>query len=204
MVISMPDTEKNRKEKSSVVSRIRRWLPALALGVFCGMLLIIADVSRAVSYLSDEPETCVNCHVMNTQYATWRHSGHFKVATCNDCHVPHDNFFSHYYFKAKDGLRHASMFALRLEPQVIRLSEDAVDVIEENCRRCHQHAMQSVTAARGFDHQGLRCWQCHREVPHGTVRSLSATPQPMRPELPKPGMGLKSLTIGKRTPRAEE
>jgi hypothetical protein len=29
----------------------------------------------------------------------------------------------------------------------------------------------------------LRCWDCHRDVPHGTARSLSATPEVFRPRL---------------------
>jgi hypothetical protein len=37
------------------------------------------------------------------QYVTWFHSRHREVATCNDCHVPHDNIVRHYAFKASDG-----------------------------------------------------------------------------------------------------
>jgi cytochrome c nitrite reductase small subunit len=68
-----------------------------------------ADISEAASYLSDDPEACINCHIMIPQYATWRHSSHGRDTVCNDCHVPQDSVFAKYYFKAKDGLRHSAI-----------------------------------------------------------------------------------------------
>jgi cytochrome c nitrite reductase small subunit len=153
----------------------------VALGAAVALLALVFHVSRASSYLSDNPATCVNCHVMATQYATWFHSRHRQVATCNDCHVPHDNVVRHYAFKAADGARHAFMFTFRLEPQVIRIHAAGQRVVQENCIRCHQAAVHAtaLTAVRGDDVQaedGLRCWACHRETPHGRVRGLAAVP----------------------------
>ncbi len=39
---------------------------------------------RAPSFLTDDPEACVNCHLMRSAYLTWRHSSHAEVAHCND------------------------------------------------------------------------------------------------------------------------
>jgi cytochrome c nitrite reductase small subunit len=181
----------------------------LSLGAMGGAGLFVVHASRAVSYLSDEPETCMNCHVMTTQYITWQHGSHARAANCNDCHVPHDSFWSHYFFKAKDGLRHATVFTMRREPQVIRLSEGAVPVVEANCRRCHAQTIASValsgcversTAGRG----DLRCWECHREVPHGSVRSLSAVPGVFQPRLAPLGSVDGRSRIGGRMPRGEK
>ena len=36
------------------------------LGLAAGMGLFVFHISRAASYLSDAPETCMNCHVMTT------------------------------------------------------------------------------------------------------------------------------------------
>ncbi len=63
----------------------------ILLGAITGLGFYILRISNAASYLSDAPETCINCHVMNPQYATWNHSSHREVATCTDCHVPHNN-----------------------------------------------------------------------------------------------------------------
>jgi cytochrome c nitrite reductase small subunit len=154
---------------------------SVALGAAVALLALVFHLSRASSYLSDNPATCVNCHVMATQYATWFHSRHRQVATCNDCHVPHDNKVRHYAFKASDGARHAFMFTFRLEPQVIRIHAAGQRVVQDNCIRCHGAAVHAttLTEVRGDDvhaEQGLRCWACHRETPHGRVRGLAAVP----------------------------
>ena len=175
------------------------WRPAgfLMLGVTAGMGLFVLHISRVASYLSDAPETCMNCHVMTTEYLTWRHGSHANAATCNDCHVPHTSLLARYGFEAKDGLWHATVFTMRWEPQVIRLSAGAVPVVEDNCRRCHAQAIADVAVAahRPGD---LRCWDCHREVPHGAVRSLSATPGVFQPQLPPAPDPLQQPTIGGR------
>ena len=153
----------------------------MLLGVFVGLACLLFYISNAVSYMSDDPLTCVNCHVMIPQYATWQHGSHGRVTTCNDCHVPQDNVFRTYAFKASDGMRHATMFTLRLEPQVIQIKEAGVGVVQENCIRCHSDLVHKVSAneVTGMSAsagEGLLCWDCHREVPHGRVNSLASTP----------------------------
>jgi cytochrome c nitrite reductase small subunit len=170
------------------------------LGVTAGMGLFVFHISRAASYLSDAPETCMNCHVMSTQYVTWQHSSHAHVATCNDCHVPHTSLVAQYGFKAKDGLWHATVFTMRSEPQTIRLSQGAIPVVENNCRRCHAQVVADVASA-AHQERDLRCWDCHREVPHGSVCSLSVTPDVFRPRLPGVPEPMQRPTIGGRAIR---
>ena len=161
--------------------------------IFLGIFLFTLYVSRAYSYLSDNPKTCMNCHIMAPQYATWNHSSHREVANCNDCHVPHNNVINKYYFKAKDGLRHATIFTLRKEPQVIFIREEGEEVVHNNCIRCHSKLVTdpklSVSVEGHYAHRTDRkCWDCHREVPHGRVNSLSSVPNarvPL-PESPLP------------------
>lgn len=169
----------------------------LMLGVAGGMGIFVLHISRATSYLSDSPETCVNCHVMTTEYVTWQHSSHAHVAVCNDCHVPHTSLLAHYGFKAKDGLWHATVFTMRWEPQTIRLSAGAVPVVEQNCRRCHAEAIANVAIA-AHQQGDLRCWDCHRETPHGSVRSLSAAPSVFQPQLPPATDPIQRPTLGGR------
>jgi cytochrome c nitrite reductase small subunit len=161
----------------------------ITLGVLSGLLLLILRISNATSYLSDDPRACINCHVMTTEYASWQRSSHARVATCNDCHVPHNNFITKYAFKASDGLRHATIFTFRLEPQVIRIKEAGTNVVQENCLRCHEHRIDQTYLSRPINLRekekgvGRFCWDCHREVPHGLVRSLSAYPYARVPQL---------------------
>jgi cytochrome c nitrite reductase small subunit len=63
----------------------------ILLGIFTGLGILTLYLAKAHSYLSDRPETCVNCHIMAPQYATWQHSAHREYTNCNDCHVPHNN-----------------------------------------------------------------------------------------------------------------
>ncbi|MCK4748351.1 MAG: cytochrome c nitrite reductase small subunit [Bacteroidales bacterium] len=168
-----------------------RWrvIVTVSLGVLAGLICYGLYVSKAHSYLSDKPETCVNCHIMAPQYATWSHSAHRDVAHCNDGHVPHNNVFNKYYFKAKDGLRHATMFTLRREPQVIFIKEEGKHAVQENCFRCHGRLLEnwktSVNTDAYFAHKSDRfCWECHRNTPHGQVNSLSSVPNA---RVPLPG-----------------
>ncbi len=160
----------------------------ILLGILTGLGSLALYISNAGSYLSDEPEACMNCHVMAAQYATWRRGSHASSAVCNDCHVPHDNFVKKYAFKAKDGLRHATIFTLRLEPQVIKLNEAAIPVVQINCVRCHVNLVENVSAGSsdGRDpHGGANrlCWDCHRQTPHGRVNSLASAPYARVPRL---------------------
>jgi cytochrome c nitrite reductase small subunit len=172
----------------------------LLLGILAGMAVFTFRTSRAWSYLSDDPSACMNCHIMAPQYATWSHSSHRGKAVCNDCHVPHNNIFNKYFFKAKDGLRHATIFTMRAEPQVIFIRNAGIKVVKDNCVRCHNQQMYCMQChikirpdsdeifGEGEDeitmandefteyHSDRLCWECHREVPHGRVNSLSSVP----------------------------
>jgi cytochrome c nitrite reductase small subunit len=165
---------------------------AIVAGALFGLVLFLFYISNAGSYLSNDPKTCINCHVMNYEYITWFHSSHREKASCNDCHVPHDNVFNTYFFKAKDGLRHATVFTLRQEPQVIRIKEEGAKVVQENCIRCHNELITDrkiLSYTKAFDHfrtEGRQCWECHREVPHGRLNSLSAAPNALIPETKNP------------------
>ena len=181
-----------------------RWrMPCFVmLGVFVGLGLATAHVSRAGSYMSDSPEACINCHVMTGVYMAWQRSSHAEVTHCNDCHVPHDGVFHHYSFKARDGARHSTIFTLGREPQVPRLSEGAIPVVEANCRRCHEEVVNQVHL-RTWQPGDKRCWDCHREVPHGRVQSLSATSPVNRPKPPPLRLFDNEPKIGGRSSRAE-
>ncbi|MEZ4689672.1 MAG: NapC/NirT family cytochrome c [Ignavibacteria bacterium] len=92
----------------------KKWkVPVILIsGILTGVIILVLYVGNATSYLSDDPETCINCHVMYPQYANGEQVPIHKKVSCNDCHVPQDNVFRKYYFKASDGLRHSAMFTL--------------------------------------------------------------------------------------------
>jgi len=115
---------------------------------------------------------------MTTQFATWERGNHGHVTNCNGCHVPQDNIALKYGFKAIDGLRHSTMFTLRMEPEVIRIKEMGAGAVQNNCLRCHERTVMNLRNAKEEN-----CWRCHRETPHGRINSLSATPFARVPRL---------------------
>ncbi|MFV0505166.1 MAG: cytochrome c nitrite reductase small subunit [Bacteroidales bacterium] len=166
----------------------------ILFGVLGGLLVYTFYMSRAWSYASDDPSTCVNCHVMQSQYSSWFHSSHRERANCNNCHVPQDNVFSKYAFKAKDGLYHSYVFSTRQEPQVIRAKEASSGVIMDNCIRCHSDLNTTIvnTGTVCFkdtkEGKGKACWECHRDVAHGEISNLASSPNALvpLPESPVP------------------
>ncbi|MDR2789384.1 MAG: NapC/NirT family cytochrome c, partial [Campylobacteraceae bacterium] len=90
----------------------------IAVGLFAYTL----NISKAFSYLSSDSKACINCHVMNTQYAAWQHSSHAKAAGCADCHLPQNGVVSKYIAKAKDGFNHAAAFTFNTYDNAIKIS----------------------------------------------------------------------------------
>jgi len=152
----------------------------VAFGVLCGGAVFLTIESNALSYLKHGPEACLNCHVMNPHYATWRNSSHSRHAVCIDCHLPHGNIVSTYLYKAMVGTRDMVEYLGYAEHEAIRLRSTSPVVIEQNCRRCHQTAVLAMPVAYGPlfqpESRSIRCWDCHRDVPHTSVSSLSSTP----------------------------
>lgn len=163
-------------------------------GIIAGLGGYTVYMSRAHSYLSDDPSACINCHIMTPYYQSWDHSSHAQWATCNDCHVPQDNMLKGYAFKAKDGLYHAAIFTLRAEPQAIRPRDESYEVIMNNCIRCHTELNTEFVNTGMISYcdvkegKGKACWDCHVNVPHTKISSLSASPNAIvpLPESPVP------------------
>jgi cytochrome c nitrite reductase small subunit len=154
------------------------------VGTALGMTLVLIRIANATSYLSDDPQACINCHVMTDAYASSQRGSHGQVAVCIDCHVPHDNIAAKYAYKAQDGLKHSYVFTMRKEPQVLGLSARAVPVVQANCVHCHSHQVMMIGAAAVPQRH---CWDCHQGI-HGKARSLSASPTALRPGLPAAGL----------------
>ncbi|MCF0167686.1 MAG: cytochrome c nitrite reductase small subunit [Bacteroidales bacterium] len=166
-----------------------------ACAVIVGLGALSAYLLRIHTYfLGDDPAACVNCHIMAPYHATWLHSSHGRDATCNDCHVPHDNIVRKYWFKGTDGLRHTAMFVTHSEHQAIRANDGSAEVIMENCIRCHTQLNQEFVKTGRIDFmmakagEGKACWDCHRSIPHGnnSLSTVSKSAQVPYPDSPVP------------------
>jgi cytochrome c nitrite reductase small subunit len=149
------------------------------LGGLGGAVGYTAHYAKATSYLSDDPQACVNCHIMNEQFASWSAGAHHARATCNDCHVPHDNILHKYLVKAEHGYRHSKGFTLNNFHEPIQITPASRAVVIDNCVRCHEALTHEARLATGrpraadahLAHSGgVDCLRCHAGVAHGARR----------------------------------
>ena len=166
-------------------NKLLKWLSIFAFSIAVLFFGYMVQLSEMPSYLSKDPKACINCHVMNTQYATWQHSSHGVAGvTCIECHLPTDNFFEKYYAKTVDGWNHSVAFTMDSYDPAIKISDDGAERVQKNCISCHESlASEIVTNADKYHNfnqkyvaTGRKCWDCHKNVPHGKVRSINSTP----------------------------
>lgn len=160
-----------------------KYLAIFAVIVAVGVFANLVHESKALSYLSSDPKVCVNCHTMTIHYDTWQHSSHRNRATCVDCHLPRDTFFNKMLAKAKDGYNHSVAMTFKTYGYNLRVSNDAARRIQDNCISCHREVVSQMTAnsalyakvADSSVQMGRRCWECHRGLPHGTMRNITGS-----------------------------
>ena len=85
---------------------------ACLLGIPAGVGAFTFVYAKGYSYLSTDPRTCLNCHIMSQQYDAWLKSGHRHIATCVECHLPHGGI-AKWVAKVDQGFRHSVAFTLQ-------------------------------------------------------------------------------------------
>ncbi len=162
-----------------------KYVSVLSVLAAVGMFAYVVHASKMFSYMSEDPKVCINCHTMNTEYATWQHSSHREWTTCVECHLPQEPFIDKIIAKSRDGFKHSYAMTFRTYTgENIRISESAKHRIQANCISCHDEIVSQIMAnsklyqsAGDSDQIDRKCWSCHRSVPHGTTRSLTTTPE---------------------------
>jgi len=149
----------------------------VGLGVMGGIGAYTFRYAEGLSYLKTDPKACANCHIMQSQYDGWQKASHHTAAVCVDCHLPHD-FVGKYLTKAENGWRHGKLFTLQTFHEPIEIAPRGREILEQNCRRCHEelHASTLDASASGAE---LACTHCHSSVGHGIRSALGG---PLRPE----------------------
>jgi cytochrome c nitrite reductase small subunit len=138
-------------------------------GTLAGAGLVTFQDARGLSYLSDDPAACANCHVMREVYDGWLKGPHHAVAVCNDCHTPHD-VAGKYWVKARNGWHHSSAFTLRDYPDTIRITPANARVLQDNCVRCHADVVAGIGATADEPADDVLCARCHARAGHGPIR----------------------------------
>ena len=140
---------------------VRNVMIGVAVGVTVGIGGFTFIYARGYSYLTNDPQACANCHVMRDQFDGWVKSSHRSVATCNDCHTPH-NLVGKYYTKARNGFWHSFYFTTGSYPDPLRITEGNRRVTERACRYCHTE----ITEAIDHGPPSTSCIRCHVYVGH--------------------------------------
>jgi cytochrome c nitrite reductase small subunit len=144
--------------KTSYFSILAMIAAILSLGYF-------TIASDAAAYGGNAPETCANCHVMDSQYENWYRGGHGLSTRCTDCHLPHDNIAVYYAEKGRQGMKDTLAFISGNIPVSIRANQTTKEIIQENCIHCHEETVDTVIMGpQAFDQY---CWDCHRSTAHG-------------------------------------
>ena len=146
-----------------------KWL-MLLLAVLVGAAVGVGGYAfvyaRGYSYMLNNPSACANCHVMRIQYDAWVKSSHHSVATCNDCHTPH-NLAGKYAVKAMNGFFHSFYFTTGHYPDNIEITHFDRTVTENACRRCHGNIVQAIDANDVHGQaEVIQCTRCHYSVGH--------------------------------------
>ncbi len=138
-------------------------LLACLLGIPAGIGAFTFVYAKGGSYLSNDPRSCVNCHIMNDQFDAWLKSGHRHAATCVECHLPPGGL-PKWVAKAEHGFRHSMAFTLQNFKEPIEIRPRDQRLVQVNCLRCHGafvHAVSVSPAGRELD-----CLRCHVGAGH--------------------------------------
>ncbi len=145
-----------------------RTLQSIILGIGLGVIVGIGGYTfiyaKGYSYLTNDPASCANCHVMQDHYDGWIKSSHRSVATCNDCHTP-PGAIAKYATKASNGFWHSFAFTTGRFPEPLRIKTHNREVTEQACRKCHQEIVDAIEGQHAGA-QELSCLRCHGSVGH--------------------------------------
>ncbi len=153
-----------------------RALLVILLGLLIGLGGFTFDYGEGLSYFSTNPEACVNCHIMKSQFDSWQKASHHTAATCVECHLPHD-FINKYISKAENGWNHSSAFTLQNFHEPISITSKNSRILQQNCIECHDQMVETLVHGSSSAN-GLSCVHCHRNVGHGEPAGLGG---PLRP-----------------------
>ncbi len=143
------------------------------LGVLVGGLLGLGaytfHFAQGLSYFSNDPNACANCHVMRDYLDSWQKSSHHARAVCNDCHSPH-SLAPKLITKADNGWNHSVRLTMHSYGDPIRIRAVNAERLHENCIRCHARFVDDARGSAAHARGDLDCVRCHAGVGHGPRR----------------------------------
>ena len=159
-----PDAQEPAKQRRTRMLLAPSLICAGALGILGGLGAFTFGYGDGAAYLSNNPASCANCHVMQAHYDAWTKSSHHNVATCNDCHLPHD-FAGKWLTKGDNGFFHSLAFTTGDFHEPIQIKERNRKVTQQACLYCHADFVDHMLPAESGGEMQL-CVHCHGDVGH--------------------------------------
>lgn len=157
-------TDSNESRPSRGRVGIAVLLLACVLGLFIGVGAFTFGYGKGWSYLSNDPQACANCHVMQGHLDSWEKSTHHATAVCNDCHLePHP--IRRWVNKADNGFFHSVAFTLGGFKDPIQIKPRNREVTQSACLSCHQDLVHAMLPAKPGE-TIQNCVHCHASVGH--------------------------------------
>jgi cytochrome c nitrite reductase small subunit len=145
-------------------------LLAVLIGLLLGLGAYTFHFAQGLSYFSNDPNACVNCHIMSDHLDSWQKSSHHTRAVCNDCHSPH-SLIPKLITKADNGWNHSVKFTLQTYNDPIRIRAINAARVHENCVRCHGELVEEIRSSQAHGAGGdADCLRCHAGAGHGPRR----------------------------------
>jgi cytochrome c nitrite reductase small subunit len=141
-------------------------LLALAMGAALGIGGYTFVYAKGYSYLTNDPNACANCHIMQEHFDAWIKSSHRSVAACNDCHTP-AGLVGKYATKASNGFWHSYAFTTGRFPDPLRIKPSNREITNNACQKCHEDIVQAIHTPNG-QNEVVLCTRCHQSVGHWT------------------------------------
>jgi cytochrome c nitrite reductase small subunit len=167
-LIRAPESLPSERGRASLLSLAPLWIWLALAGLFGGIVGLggfTVNYAQGLSYLTDDPKACANCHIMREYYDGWNRGTHKHVAACNDCHAPHDNPVHKYAIKGINGMRHSYAFTTGDFREPLRITPLNRDVTQHACLTCHGDF--TVAISHSTDPNPTDCLRCHAGVGHG-------------------------------------
>lgn len=136
---------------------------AVSVGAVIGVGGYTFAYAEGWAYMTNDPNACANCHVMNEQLDGWAKGSHHDVAVCNDCHTPTDTV-GKLVTKARNGWHHSLAFTTQSFHEPIQITPYNLAITEARCRDCHAEIVDAIDGAHADDR--VSCVRCHSSVGH--------------------------------------
>lgn len=138
-------------------------LTSLKALTLLGALIVIISIGgwKGIEYTSSDT-FCTKCHVMESYRETAYHTAHrAPQVNCKDCHIPQDNVIKMIAYKGYSGAKDIYSNVMG-PPNILQTTVMSKGIIQNNCIRCHSTTVQNIATT-----DGKRCFECHRQIPHG-------------------------------------